>query len=241
MKFRYLVLLVVVLSIGFVLQQFSHYLTQRDALHALKAEVVQLSGQIESVMYQEDAIQQQLEKAVRLNNKLRRLLPEALQQDEFEQMVAALAEKHHIKILATKTAINSRPGYREATVNITLEAGDAPAKRFMRELKSIPRRVHIVPPEKRGKKSIHLSITIYAVGRDAPAVFTPPRCIEMPGGLLLPPLHDRLALLYADYSKQCHFVTSYVGRYLEQLRLLALQKENTRLQAMEQQLRSRPK
>ncbi len=240
MNIRHLVLFIVVLSIGFFLQQLDHYLTQWDALHLLRSEVIQRSAQIEDVMYQEDALRQQLKQAEQRNAQLRRLFPETLQAEQLEQHVAALASQHHIKVLATRTAINSRPGYSEATIDITLEAADAPAKRFMRELKSIPRRIHIVPPEKRGKKNIHLLIIVYAVPKEPIETFMPPHCIEMPAGLWLPPLQDRLTLLYKDYSKQCHFVTSYAGRYLEQLRLLALQKDNTRLQVIEQQLRNRP-
>ena len=166
MKFRLFALLIIVLSIGFFLQQLDRYLTQWDALHLIKTEVMQLSSKIEDAMYEEVVLQQQLNEAEQLNGKLRRLLPEALQEDQLEQQVAALAGKHRIKILASRTAINSRPGYSEATISITLEASETSAKRFMRELKSIPRRIHIVPPEKRGKKSIHLSITIYAVSKD---------------------------------------------------------------------------
>ena len=240
MKFRHLILLIVLVTMGFVLQQLIHYLAVLDELQAERAALAPLAAKIENVMYEEEAIKRQLAEAERLHAKLRRLLPETLGEEELEQQVEALAQKHGIKILANKTAIHSRPGYSEATLDMTLEASDIAAKRFMRELKSIPRRIHIVPPQKRGKKSIHLSITIYAVSQGAQASFSAPHCIEMPGGLFLLPLHDRLARRYAAYSKQCNFITRYNGLYLEQLRLLALEKENSRLQALEKQLRRRP-
>jgi Tfp pilus assembly protein PilO len=240
MKFRHLILLIVLTAMGFVLQQFVRYFDAWDELQVQRTALAPLAAKIENVMYEEETIKRQLAEAERLHAKLRRLLPETLGEEELVQQVEALAQKHGIKILASKTAIHSRPGYREATLDITLEAADAPAKRFMRELKSIPRRIHIVPPEKRGKKSIHLSISIYAVSKGAQATFSAPRCVDMPSGLLLPPLRDRLALRYADYIKQCNFISSYDALYLEQLRLLALQKENARLQSLERQLRRRP-
>ncbi len=240
MKFRHLILLIVLTAAGFVLQQFLRYLSVADELNSQRAAIAPLTGKIRNAMYEEEAIKRQLAEAERLHHKLRRLLPEALGEEELEQQIEALAKKHRIKILASKTAIHSRPGYGEASLDMTLEADDARAKRFMRELKSIPRRIHIVPPEKRGKKSIHLSITIYAVSRGTETTFSPPRCIDMPDDLLLPPLRDWLAQRHADYSKQCHFIARYDALYRKQLQLLALQQENSRLQALEQQLRRRP-
>ena len=240
MTFRHLILLIALTAIGFVLQQFVRYFEAGDILQMQITEISPLAAKVKNVMYEEEKIGQQLKEAERLNNKLRRLLPEELQQAQLEQRIETMAKKDRIKILASKTAIHSRPGYREATLDMTLETDYTTAKRFMRELKSIPRRIHIVPPEKRGKKSIHLSISIYAVSQGEQATFAVPHCIEMPGGLLLPPLHDRLAQRFADYNKQCQFITRYHALYFDQLRLLALQKENSRLQALERQLRRRP-
>lgn len=240
MKFRHLILLIVLTAMGFVLQQFVRYFTVWDELQAEHNAIAPLAAKIENVMYEEKSIRQQLAEAERQHAKLRRLLPETLAEEELEQQIAALAQSHGIKILATKTAINSRPNYHMATFNMTLEANDIAAKRFMRELKSIPRRIHVVPPEKRGKKSIHLSISVYAVEPLAHETYTLPQCIEMPTGIVLPPLQEQLTLLYADYIKQCHFIARYNGLYLEQLRQLALQQENARLQALERQLRRRP-
>ncbi len=240
MKFRHLLLLAVLLGIGFVLQQFYLYSAQRDALQVQRAEVMKFSTKIEAAMYQEGELAQQLAEAEQQHSRLRRLLPERLQEKELEQQVATLARKHHIKILATKTATNSRPGYREANIDITLEASVTTANRFMRELKSIPQRIHIIPPENRGKKSIHLSIFIYAVGKEEHKPTTLPRCSDMPQGVLLPQLHERLTLLYEEYSKRCRFVTNYADHYLQQQRLLALKEENTRLAALERALRTRP-
>lgn len=240
MKFRHLLLLAALLGIGFVLHQFSLFSSQQGALQALRAEVTKLSSHIQAAMYQENEIQQQLQQAEQQHARLRRLLPEKLQPEELEQQVVELARKHKIKILAIKTATNSRPGYREASIDITLEADVTAANRFMRELKSIPRRIHIIPPEKRGKKSIHLSIFIYAVGKEEHLAPQLPSCSDMPQGVWLPPLQERLTLLYEEYSKQCHFVTHYADHYLQQQRWLALKDEVTRLAALERELRTRP-
>lgn len=240
MRFRHLVLLAILVGMGLALQQFTLYLSQWDRLQTQRSEVIKLTTQIEDLMRHEASLQQQLQEAERLHAKLRRLLPETLQEEELERRIAALADKHQIKILASKTAVSSRPGYNEATIDITLEASVTAAHRFMRELKSIPRRIHIIPPEKRGKKSIHLFISIYAVGREEHETTTLPRCGDVPSGVWLPPLQDRLKPLYEEYSKQCRFVSSYAEHYRQQQRLLALQKENARLQALEKQLRIRP-
>jgi hypothetical protein len=233
-------MLAFVAVITFTVQQFSYFLSQRDVLQRLQTEAVELSGQIKDMMYQEASLQQQLKEAQVQHARLRSLLPETLQAKELEQRITTLAEKHRIKILATKTAIHSRPGYSEASIDITLEAGELPAKRFMQDLKSIPRRIHIIPPEKRGKKSIHLAITVYAVGSESAEKFSPPHCIEMPGGLLLSPLRETLERLYADYQQPCSFVTNYSELLHTQMLLQTLQSEISRLAVFEQQLRSRP-
>ncbi len=240
MKFRHLLLLAALLLIGLALQQLNLFSTHKGALLAQQSEVTKFSSYIEAAMYQEDEIQQQLHQTEARHLRLRRLLPETLQTIELEQQVAELARKHQIKILATKTATNSRPGYREANINITLEAGVTAANRFMQELKSIPRRIHIIPPEKRGKKSIHLSIFIYAVGKVEHKVPSLPTCNEMPQGVWLPPLQEQLARLYEEYSKRCRFVTNYAEHYLQQQRWLALNDEVARLATLEKQLRTRP-
>ena len=240
MKFRHLLLLAVLLGIGFVLQQLYLYSSQWYALQAQRAEVMEFSAKIKSAMYQETELVQQLNQAERQHVWLRGLLPERLQENELEQQVADLARKHRIKILATKTAASSRTGYSEANIDITLEANVTAANRFMRELKSIPRRIHIIPPEKRGKKSIHLSIFIYAAGKGEYAPPPLPRCIDKPEGLWLAPLQERLTSLYEKYTTQCRYVSRYADHYLQQQRLVALQKENTRLGALERQLRIHP-
>jgi Tfp pilus assembly protein PilO len=240
MKFRHLVLLTLLVGIAAALQQFNLYLGQWQRLDAQRREMTQLSGQIEELMYEEDSLRQRLAAAEQQHAKLRRLLPEALEVEELEKQVAALAAKHGIKILATKTAVSSLPDYREATTSITLEAGKLAARRFMRELKSIPRRIHIIPPEKRGEKSIHLTISIYAVDREVHEGFTAPPCSEMPKGLFLPPLLERLTPLYENYKKQCNFVTNYGELLNTQRQLQALQQENKQLQALEKRLRRRP-
>ncbi len=239
MKFRHLISLFFLIGIGFVLQQVVSYSNAWEKFNAQIAVISPIAAEVENVMYEEAGIVQSLVEAEQLNQKLRRLLPEQLQEEQLQEQIGSIAKRHHIKILASKTAIHSRPGYQEATLDMTMEADDARAKRFMRELKSIPRRIHIVPPEKRTKKNIQLAITVYAVSQSTDATFTPPRCIEMPDELLLPPLRDRLAQRHAVYSKQCHFIARYDALYRKQLQLLALQQENSRLQALEQQLRHR--
>lgn len=240
MKFRHLLLLTALLGIGFILQQFKLYLDQQQMLNTQMDEMTQLSGQIEDLMYQEAALRQRLTDAEQQHARLRRLLPETLDEEGLERQMAELAAKHGIKILATKTALSNLPDYREATTSITLEGGDVATQRFMLELKSIPRRIHIVPPEKRGKKSIHLTISIYAVDREARDSFTAPHCSEMPKGLLLPHLIERLTPFYESYRKQCDFIANYSEHLTNQLQLQALQRENRQLQAIEKRLRSRP-
>lgn len=240
MKIRLLVLISVIIVIGAILQQFSLFTSHRQTLETRSKEAAKLVTRIESAMYQEATLKQQLAEAEQLNVKLRQLLPETLQVDELKQQVADLASKHDIKILATKTATRSRPGYSVATTDITLEAGTTATNHFMRELNSIPRRIHIITAGKRGQKSINLTITTYAVNKLDSAALSMPRCIEMQWGILLPPLRNRLMPQYEEYDRLCRFVENYASHYLNRQHLIALQQDNARLAALEQQLRSRP-
>jgi uncharacterized protein YdcH (DUF465 family) len=236
MKFWRFVLILILLSIVVVAQQLMRYLVQSDELNALKAESVQFASLIEKAMNEDERTQQQLQEAEQLHQKLRKMLPTTLQQELVEQQVAGLAEKYHIKILATKTAIISRSFYREASINMTLEADEAQAEQIIKQLKSTPRLVNILTPELLGKKNVHLSISVFAVTQTPAEPFELPRCIEMPTGLVLPPLQERFSLLYADYRQRCRFVTDFGEFYLTQRRLQALQKENAQLQRLTEQL-----
>lgn len=232
MKFWRFVLLFVLLSIVVAAQQYARYLMLTKELNILNEESKRFALLIDKAMYEEATIQQQLRKAERSYNKLRSMLPTELQEEKIEQQLYKLATKYHIKILATKTAINSRPLYREATLNITLEANDTQTKRFINALKSSPRIINIATPEHLGKKNVHLSITIYALNPKTPEDFDLPHCVDMPAGIVLPPLQERLSSLYADYSQHCLFVTNFGEIYLKQRRLRELQEENSQLQKL---------
>jgi Tfp pilus assembly protein PilO len=239
-KLHHIVLLTTLVGIGLLIHQGYLYSTQWGTLQNQHEQVAKLSARIEGAMYEEASLRQQLSEVEHEYARLRQLLPETLQEEQLEHQLETLAGKLGIKVLALRTAVNSRPGYHEAGISITLEADVTAANRFMRELKSIPRRIHIVPPEKRGKKSIHLSISIYAVSQNAHEPASPPRCTDMPHGVWLPPLRERIAKLYMDYSKQCQFISRYADHYLRQQRIQALQQENMRLSRLEQKLRHRP-
>jgi Tfp pilus assembly protein PilO len=236
MKFRNFVLFFVLLFLGLVIQQSLRYLVLSKELTVLKGEGAELAYLIERAMYEEGAILQQLKKAERRHSQLRALLPSELQEESIEQQVGQLAKEFRIKVLATKTAINSRSLYHEATLDITLEASTAQVKQFIKALHSNPRIINITPLEQLGKKNINLSISIYALSPAAPDAFTRPHCIEMPGGILLPPLNERLSSLYADYSRHCRYIENYGEIYLKQRQLRALQEENSQLQAVARQL-----
>jgi Tfp pilus assembly protein PilO len=236
MKFWRFVLILILVSIVVVAQQLMRYLVQTDELNALKAESGQFASLIEKAMNEEERTRQQLKKAEQLHQKLRSVLPTDLQEELVEQQVAGLAGKYQIKILAAKTAIVSRSFFREATINMTLEADEAQAGQFISELKSSPRLINIVTQEQRGKKNIHLSLSVFAVTLPPAEKVELPHCIDMPTGLVLPPLQERLSLLYADYSQRCRFVTDFGEAYLMQRRLHAMQEENAQLQSLAKQL-----
>lgn len=236
MKFRYFVLFLVLVALGIVVQQTARYLVLTQELTALNEESTRLALLIEKAMYEEASILQQLKQAELRYTKLRSLLPTELQEESVEQQVEQLAKKYQIKVLATKTAINSRPVYREATLDITLEATMTQANQFIKAIKSTPRIITVTTPEPLGKKNIHLTMTIYAQNPMVPEEFYLPRCIEMPGGIVLPPLQRPLEALYKDYGQHCRFVLNYGDLYLKQRRLLELQEENSQLQTLVTQL-----
>ncbi|MEN8171225.1 MAG: hypothetical protein ABFS08_13465 [Pseudomonadota bacterium] len=232
MKFRLFVLFLILFSLGFVAQQYASYTSLREELSVLKEESERFVTLIEQAMFEESTILKQLKETEQRHHKLRILLPKELQEEAIEQQVAKLAKKYRIKVLATKTAINSRSFYQEATLNITLEASDLSAKKFIRKLKSMPRLINIVTPKRRGKKSIHLSISVYARTQELSGDFDLPHCIDMPTGILLPPLHERLASLYTDYSRHCRYISNYSELYLKLLRIRTLQEDISQLQAI---------
>jgi hypothetical protein len=236
MKFRHIVLLLVLLLLGLVIQQYLHYLTLSKELSALKEESAGIAYLIERALYEEETILQQLKKAEQRHSQLRTLLPAELQENTIEQQIAQLAEELQVKVLATKTAINSRPLYREATLDITLEATATQVKQIIRALHANPRIIGVTPLEQFGKKNIHFSISIYALNLAAPEELVLPHCVEMPGGIHLPPLHERFASLYAEYSQHCRYIANYGELYLKQRQLRALQEENSQLQAIIMQL-----
>jgi Tfp pilus assembly protein PilO len=232
MKLRHFVLLLGVSSLGFVLQQFAHYTSLKGELNTLNGESARLVSPVDSAMYNKESILQQLNETEQRYNRLRVLLPEELQEGVVEQRVTALARKYGIKVLAIKTAINSRSFYREATIDITLEANDTQGKQFIHDFKALPRIINLETPELRGKKNLHLSISIYAADTNMPPAAELPRCIGMPPGILLPPLRERLTSQYADYIKQCRYVSDYSELYLKRLHLQALQDEISRLKTI---------
>lgn len=236
MKFRHIMLLLVLLFLGLVIQQSLHYLALSKELSALKKESAGVAYLIERALYEEGEIRQQLKKTEQRHSQLRALLPAELQENTVEQQIAQLAEELQVKVLATKTAINSRPLYREATLNITLEATATQVEQIIRALCANPRIIGVTPLEHFGKKNIHFSISIYALHPAAPEELILPHCVEMPGGIYLPPLHERLISLYAEYSQHCHYIANYGELYLRQRQLRALQEENSQLQAIIMQL-----
>ena len=240
MRLRHLTLLLALVAMGLLLQQLRLYQKQRDTLDMQRGEASTLRFQIESAMYEEAQLLEQRHQAEQLNTRLRQLLPTSLQLEELEQTVATLAVKYQLKIVASRTAVISRPQYSEASVNITLEGKATALQRFTRELKAIPRRIHIVTPEKLGRKHHPLSLYIYAVTMDSSPSPPIPACNDMPSGVWLMPLQERLERHFRGYLEQCRFVTDYAHVYQQQQALQALQAENARLAPIEQRLRKRP-
>ncbi|MCW8917216.1 MAG: hypothetical protein OQL08_00150 [Gammaproteobacteria bacterium] len=208
------------------------YFALSKEVRGLREESARLAYLVESVMYEEEAILQQFKQAEQQHQQLLGLLPADLQVEVVEQRLTTLAVKYQAKVLAIKSAIHSRPRYREAGINMTLEATADQVKQLLRELRATPRIMTIAPPESLGKTNVQLTITIYAQNPTVPEEFEPPRCARMPGGILLPPLRERLAALHAEYQRHCNFVANYSDLYRKQRRLHALQQENTRLDGL---------
>lgn len=238
MKFRHFIFFLFWIALAVVAQQAARYLMLSDKLHRLHTESTSLTSLIENAMQKEGEILQQLEKAQQQYHRLRELLPSELQEGAVEQQLNRLAGKYKIKVLATKTYINSRPLYREATINTTLEASSSQLKQLLRALQADPRIMTIAPPVSLGKSNTQLVISIYAQNPTTPAVIEPLRCADASTGGLLPLLNDRLAVRYADYSQRCRFIADHGEIYLKSQRLHALQGEIAQLQTLIAQLRA---
>jgi hypothetical protein len=236
MKFRYFIYVFVLLSFGFAWQQSAYYSALSKELEILQQESAQHVYLIKRAMYDEEAILQQYQEAEKQHQQLLELLPAELQEGVVEQQLNALAGKHQIKVLAIKSSVNSKPLYREASINTTLEATASQVKQFIQELQAAPRIINVAPPVSLGKTNVKLSISIYAQNPTAPEEFELHHCIEMPTGILLPPLREWLASRYADYSRNCSFITNYGELYRKQQHLHTLQQGNSRLQGLIEQL-----
>lgn len=238
MKLRHILLFLMLFIVGFVAQQFLVYLTLTKDLVSRRDESARFALLIDKAMYEENTILRQLNDIEQQHQQLRARLPAELGVEQYEKQLRELAGKLKAKVLATRVAILSRPLYREARVGITLESDDTLARRYIRQVQALPRIIKLEKEQSSGSKLHGFTIAIYAAESELPEEIRVPSCIELPRGLVLPPLTERLTSLHADYSKQCNYVANYNDLYLKLLRVTALQEEVKRLKTIIPQIDS---
>ncbi len=218
-----------VLLLALVVQQLLLFQSQLDELVVAKEEQGRLIQQVDMAVERKAEIEAQLTKAEQRHQRLGRQLPAQLGIEPFERQLQALAESHRIKILASKAATYSRPHYSEAKIDITLEGDKRSTTKFIRELRDAPRFTDIEVPEKHGKKSIHLAISVYAVERPNIAELSHPACLELPTGVWYPPFRSQLESIYANYLQRCQYVREHDSYYRQLQRIKRLEEEALRL------------
>lgn len=228
-QIRRILFLLVVILLLITSQQVIYFYIHWDRITELKAESSRFVALIESAMYEAASLDKQLSKEKTQHDQLRVRLPAELNEEQLEQLITAQAAAKHIKILARTTAIYTTPFYREARLNLTIEASEKQRDQFIGHIKKLPRIVTISNTKTSGKKNAHYSLSVYALDSGLSELPLLPRCDERPMGLVIPYFHDRLTLHHNDYHQQCQYVHTYSHFYQNQLHLNALQDENQRL------------
>jgi len=236
MRSRLIVPLVLLFAIIALLQQVKLYFTQQDELLALLQTNKTVAQQLAEAAPGENGLRQQLGLAGQRHAELREILPGDLATEEFLHYLSQLAEQQGIKILASSEALYSRPHYREAVLNISLEASLQQVQLLLQPLTTLSRVISIDVPQQSGKKNTNFRITLYAADLPSTTVTALTACQKMPKGLWLPPLRSALRPLFEEYLVQCQYINAHGELYLLQRQLQGLQQENEFLEQLIAQL-----
>lgn len=219
-------------------QQLIYFYIHWDRITELQLESSSLASLIEDAMYQAGPLEKQLSDEKKQHAQLRVKLPSELKAEQLEQLITKQAAARRIKVLARTTAIYTTPSYREARINLTIEASEKQRKQFIGRIKKQPRIITISNAKTSGKKNVHYTLSVYALDSGLHEPQPLPACTEMPKGLIIPYFYDRLLAHYTGYRQQCHYVKAYSHYYLNQLQLKALREENQRLASAIKKIRA---
>jgi hypothetical protein len=209
-----------------------------DELAQLMQESKHYAYLIDKSMREEERIQNELKEIEKQYQTVRQLLPDGLNVKAFEKQLRTLAQQQNLKIISSRTAVQTRPFYREAILNITLEGKRSSNSKFTDKVKSLPRIIKLEQRDKPGNKFHHYSITIFAADSKSPREVELPTCIELAKTLVLPPLTGWLAESYKRYREQCSYVVNYSETYKKAQRIDPLKEEVVRLQKIAEQVKA---
>lgn len=236
-QIRRILFLMVVALLLIASQQLMYFYIHWDRITELKADSSRLASLVETAMYEAAPLAMQLSKETKQHDQLRLQLPAELNAEQLEQLITKQAEAKRIKVLARTTAIYTTPFYREARIDLTLEADEKQRKQFLDLIKKQPRIITISNSKASGKKNAHYTLSVYALDSGITESPPIPRCVEMPQGLIIPHFYDRLLSYYTDYRQRCQYVSQYGQYLLDQFYLEALAEENQRLTAAIRKIR----